>query len=322
MIQRNKKIKLILSVLFFSFFSLFLFNNYVFAADDVKTAIQISPVDDKVLLDPGASYNNNLTITNNSNEAITFEVEILPFQVTKEDYTPVFNVKNSYTQITNWMNVSAEKYTLNPGESTIAYYSINVPKDAPGGGQYAAISILTKNATGENQSVSVNARINYIIYARVSGVTRETGEIIEKKVSGFLLAPPIKASVKLSNTGNVDQDAKIIVDIENAITGAKLYSNAENPKETSLLPETEKTIDMSFDNVLKLGIMSVTMTVEYLGNAEKIVRTVIILPIWFLLIIFAIIILIVYRIMAKKHSNNRKRANSRGHDTPSKNFNI
>ena len=322
MTKSSKRLKYIFSVLFLSLFSLVFLNGKVFAAEEVETKLQISPVEDRMSLDPGAVYKNNFTIVNKSEEEKTFEISILPFQVERETYKPVFNVKNSYTQITNWITAKAEKYTLKPGEATIIYYTINVPEDAPGGGQYAVISITTRNATGEDQTVSVDASINYVVSARVSGVTRETGEIIEQKVSGFLLAPPIKASVKLSNTGNVDQDAKITVEIENAITGAKLYSNADNPKETSLLPETEKTVDMTFDNVLRLGVMRVTMTTDYINNHEKISRIVIIIPIWLIFILIAVVLLIIYKIASKKHNNSKKRSNSRGYETPSKDFNI
>lgn len=323
MTKSSKRLKYIFSVLFLSLFSLVFLNGKVFAAEEVETKLQISPVEDRMSLDPGAVYKNNFTIVNKSEEEKTFEIDVLPFQVEKETYKPIFNVKNSYTQITNWIETEADKYTLEPGEAAIIYYTITVPKDAPGGGQYAAISVTTRNATGDRQSVSVDASINYVISARLSGTTRETGEIVDVRASGFLLAPPIKSSVKLTNTGNVDTAAKITVDIENAITGAKLYTNSDSPKESYLLPETEKTVEMQFDNILRLGVMRLTMRVEYLDDVQIFNRIVVICPIWFIIIFVSIIVILVARIMIKKRENSKKRSNSRGFEKPgNNNFNI
>ena len=321
MTKSSKRLKYVFLALSLSLFSLVFFHKKTFAAEDIKTKITMSPVEDHVRLDPGAVYKNNVTITNSGKESVTFETEVLPFQVDKNTYVPVYDVSNSYTQITRWITIDLEKETLAPGETTIANYTISVPKDAPGSGQYAAISFQLKDITDE-KGVNVNAFANFNIYTRISGVTRETGEIIEQKTSGFLLAPPIKASVKLSNTGNVDQEAKITVDMENAITGERLYSNADSPKTTLLLPETEKTVDLTFDNVLRLGVMRLNMTTDYINNHEKISRIIIICPIWVIFILVAIILLIVYKIASKKHNNSKKRSNSRGYETPSKDFNI
>ncbi len=328
MIKRFSKIKaffLSLAIVFSVVSFGLVLPSEVYADEDeaAKSGLWMSPVNNVIpMLDPGAVYNGTVVISNTGTEKVSLSTEILPYQVDRETYKSVYTINNSYTQITRWITAEIEKDTLDPGEQTNVNYTIKVPSDAPGGGQYAAISIHSEPLDKSKANISTTTTANFIIFSRVSGVTRETGEIIEQKVSGFLLAPPIKASVKLSNTGNVDQDAKITVEIENAITGAKLYSNADSPKETSLLPETEKTVDMTFDNVLRLGVMRVTMTTDYINNHEKISRIVIIIPIWLIFILIAVVLLIIYKIASKKHNNSKKRSNSRGYETPSKDFNI
>lgn len=291
--------------------------------DTRRFGVQISPSIQRTgAINPGKTYSNKLVVTNNESEPVKIEMVVEPYSVENGSYTPNYSKKTSFTEIVNWIEFDDYDEYLEPGKTVEVGYTAKIPEGIHGGGQYAVIFAQATKAKGDENSIQAVARSGMILFAKVNGDIIEKGEIIDIKTDGFLLAPPINASLKLTNTGNIDTTAKITVDIENAITGAKIYSNADSPRETSLIPDTEKDVNLQFDNVLRLGVMRLTMRVEYLDDTQVINRLVVICPIWLIIIVIAIIIIIVAKIMIKKRENSKKRSNSRGFDKPSEKFNI
>ncbi len=293
------------------------------SAKENTFGIQIAPsIQQTGAIDPGKTYRNKLSVTNNEDEPIELEMVVEPYSVENGSYTPNYSKKTAFTEIVNWIEFDDYETHLEPGETTEVDYTVKIPSSTHGGGQYAVLFAQAKKTDDGENSIQAIARSGTILFAKVNGDIIEKGKIVDIKTDTFLLAPPINASVKLTNTGNIDTTAKITVDIENAITGEKIYSNADSPRESSLLPETEKDVNLRFDNVLRLGVMHLTMRVEYLDDIQIINRTVIICPIWLIIIIVAIIIIIVAKILIKKRENSKKRSNSRGFEKPSEKFNI
>ena len=68
--------------------------------------------------------------------------------------------------------------------------------------------------------------------------------------------------------------------------------------------------------------MKVSLTTEYLNDAQIKTATVIVCPLWFIAIIVLIIATIIFRILAKKRDDRRTRANSRNSTGSADKFNI
>ena len=318
---KSKKKLCLLSLAAAILFALNITSNAL-AEESSIIGLQISPVIQRMELDPSSSYANNITIVNTGDEPLKFEMNISPYQVEDINYAPIYTVTNAYTQIVNWITFDEYDDYLEPGEMSIVHYHINVPKDAPGGGQYAVVFAETKDATGEDQSVRANARAGMIVRAKVAGVTRETGEITKTIIPGFLLAPPISATATFKNTGNVDADARMSIKIEKYFSGEVIYDGTNDQLEKTILPDTTRDLNISWANVPRLGIFKVTLNTEFMGDAEVKTRIVIICPIWFMAIIILIILVIVFRILAKRREDRRTRTNSRNAQGSSGNLNL
>lgn len=294
-----------------------------FAEDAGTNGVRISPTIERAgMLEPGSTYTNRIAVANSGNYDIDFKMVIDPYSVEDISYAPIYSVVNAYTQIVNWIEFEDYKTHLAPGEMSEVVYHVNVPKDVPGGGQYAVIAVEIDNLTHRDESVTAKGKVGMILTARINGDTRLTGEIVETKIPMFLLAPPVSATATFRNSGNVDADATMILKIEDYFTGAMIYDGSTDPLEKTILPETSRELTASWANVPRLGVMKVTLNTEFMGDAEVKSRIVVVCPIWFLALIVLIILVIVARIAARKREEARTRANSRNSAGSSQKFNI
>ena len=295
----------------------------VFADELATNGIQISPSIQRAgTLEPGTTYTNRIAITNSGDFDIDFQMVIDPYSVEDITYAPIYSVVNAYTQIANWIEFEDYETHLAPGEMSEVVYHVNVPKDVPGGGQYAVIAAEMDNLTNREESVTAKGKVGMILTARINGDTRLTGDIVETKIPMFLLAPPVSATATFRNSGNVDADATMILKIEDYFTGAMIYDGSTDPLEKTILPETTRELTVSWANVPRLGVLKVTLNTEFMGDAEVKSRVVIVCPIWFLALIILIIFVIIVRILARKREEARTRANSRNAAGSSQKFNI
>ncbi len=292
-------------------------------ADEISTfGVQISPSVQRTSLDPGSVYSNKLAVTNVGDKPIDFKMTVDPFTVEDITYAPIYSVVNAYTQIVNWIEFEPYDSHLEPGEMAEIDYTVKVPLDVPGGGQYATIFAEAEKSNTDDESIQAVATAGTVLIARVSGDTRMTGEIEATKIPQFLFAPPVSATATFSNSGNVDADAKMVLKIENYFSGAIIYDGSNDPLEKTILPDTTRELTASWANVPRLGVLKVTLNTEFMGNAEVKSRIVLVCPIWFLALIALTILVIVARIVARKREEARTRANSRNSAGSSQKFNI
>ncbi len=316
-----KKLTLIGTILCltFSFFS----SKAVFADSIGTVGISISPsIQRSGTIDPGETYTNKISVVNISNETIDFHMSIEPFSVENITYAPIYSVKNAYTQVVNWIKFNDYKTHLEPGEMSEIIYTVDVPEDVPGGGQYAVLFAETDKPLDSEESIQKIAKAGTILTMRINGETRLTGRIVKTSIPGFLLAPPVSATATFENTGNVDADAKMSIKIEKYFSGEVIYDGTNDQLEKTILPDTTRDLNISWANVPRLDIFKVTLNTEFMGDAEVKTRIVIICPIWFMAIIILIILVIVFRILAKRREDRRTRTNSRNAQGSSGNLNL
>lgn len=287
-------------------------------AEDSKIGIQLSPTIQRVTLDPGAHYEGNITLVNIGQNELEYTMSIKPYQVSGEDYEAIFDIHNGYTQITNWVSFPENSGSIAPGEVKNVSYTIDVPYDAPGGGQFAALFAETNEG---GASVKYNANVGMILLAHVNGETREEGKIISTDIPSFLLNPPITATIRLENQGNIDEEVKNTLQIVNYFSNEVIYEDT-TPQTNTMLPGTSRTLTLVVNDVPRLGVFKTTLTTEYLNDAEITSRIIFICPLWFIAIILLIILTIVARIVAKKRDDRRTRANSRNSAGSAEKFNI
>lgn len=268
--------------------------------------ITMSPPNEVIVLNAGEKFTGTFTISNASGNKSDFRYEVIvqPFFV-DENYNIYYEENEGLNQMVNWITVDKASGILPVNGSEKINFTIDVPKDAPAGGQYAAItvkSVSDENSEDANSEVGVNMEQNiamaHIIYAEVAGTTRHSGEVISTSLQSFLIDGNIEASSTIKNTGNTHGKATYKLQIFPLFSGEEVYTNEENPETQLILPGRTLTNISSWDKTPAIGIFNVKYTVEFEGVTTEISKLVIKCPLWLLfIIIFVIIALIIWIVM-------------------------
>ena len=311
----------LLSALLFAFASLgaALLTPVTATAEEVPPAfLQISPTKQKVSIEPGTSYTSSMKVQNIGEGKFTYSVEAVPYSVTDDNYTQNYNNVGAHSQIAEWITFDerTQTGTLNAGDEVEVGFTINVPKDAPAGGQYAAIMASTGDGSSEANNVRTINRVGMIFYASVAGETRKTGSIVSNSIPSIVFNPPVTVTSLVENTGNVEATAKYTFKIWPLFDKETVYNNEDEQGTLDIMPDTRRFGTMSWDGAPKLGVFWVEQTVTFLDQVSTNKKLVFICPLWLLFVIFAIIFFMIFWLVSrargrKRGENDTKKARSR-----------
>ena len=287
--------------------------------DGMDTIMTISPPKQKIILTPGEVYNGAVTVLNatTSLSELKYSASVGSFTLGKDENGKIdygitdVDTTTTYNQMTEWITLGKTSGTLSQGKSEEVPFTIKVPNDAPAGGQYASI-VITNNTGVDDYNkggVSIVSEVRFasLIYAVVTGETKEDGEILENNIPSFLLNNQLDASSTVKNSGNVHTDAEYTLQIWPLFSDEEVYTNEEKPETNTILPDTER-YHMQSHTLPSIGIFKVRQTVKIFDKSEYVEKLVIFCPLWLLFVIlFVIIALIIWVVMrAKKRKSSRK----------------
>lgn len=276
----------------------------------------VSPLREEIVLNPGETYRGTFKVSNPGVQTsnINYEVDVQPFYV-DENYNNVFGIPSNRSLIADWISiVSPKSGLLSPNETAEIIFEINVPNDAPAGGQYADIRVSStavndKNEGNDNGSmIGEKIAIGHLVYAEITGETVKQGEIVDAKLPSFLLSGNITGSSSIKNTGNVHSEAKYTLQVFPLFSGEELFTNEENPDTKIILPDRTLYNETVWDKTPPMGIFNVVYTVEFEGVTTQVSKMVIKCPIWLLFIIIFVIAAIIIYFIAKARKRNIKKA--------------
>lgn len=297
------------------------------------SAFTVAPQDQEYVLTPGQSVTGEVKAIN-SNDAegkFYYIAEVVPYSVSSDGgYEPNFDVENDHTDIVNWVTMSDEDESgvkevhgvLEPGEEGKAYYTITVPKDARGGGQYFAVRVkndlaAAKEAT-EDDMVAIKEVVGIasLVYVEVSGDITVKGDITDNNIPSFILTPPISTSFMVKNEGNTHAKVSYFLQVFPLFSDEEVYTTEENMETKYVLPGASRVISQTWNNTPSIGIFKVRQTVYYdsMDNEPSVTeKLVIVCPVWLLFVIFfliaALIIWIVMRVKARgKNKKSEKKS--------------
>lgn len=312
-----KKIKIILV-------SLLLITSGVFCgsvvyADAGDRGLSMSPLNQVMVLFPGETYNGSFNISNpESNDTdFAYVVSVKPFFV-DEEYHIYYEETDNLNQIVDWITVGNSEGLLKPNQSTVIDFTIDVPDDIPSGGQYAAITVYSKeadNAAGEDMGIQINQTIGmaYIIYAELAGTTERHGDILDVDVSSFLFSGSIHGSATIKNTGNVHSQATYTMQVFPLFSGEEVFTNEEKPETDLILPGRALYHETKWDDTPWFGIFNVVYKVEFEGVTTEVNKMVIVCPVWLLFIIIFVVFALIFYFVAKAKA--RKKAAKKAEKT-------
>lgn len=269
------------------------------AEDNGTSSLTFGPTSQRVSLRPGEKYRSSVIVSNpaTSTRDTKFSLYVTPYTVTNEEYDPAFDRMGTYTQIVDWIKLDKAEGALAPNDNMEIGFTIDVPEDAPAGGQYAAIvaqdmTDLDGNNGGNLQIANIGA-VGSIVVADIAGQTREYGEIIENDVPSFVFNPPYTASAGVKNTGNVHTDATSVLQIWPLFSDEEVYTNEESEDNTKLvLPDTTRYFFNTWNDAPAIGIFRAKQTVTIFGETSVNEKIIVMCPMWLLFIILFLIALL------------------------------
>lgn len=267
-------------------------------------------------LEPGQSYTGKLKVINptDSTGNLDYKAYVAPYGVSGEAYEADLLTSTNYNQIKDWIKIENPSGSLKPNETGEISFSIKVPENAPAGGQYAAI-VVTRNDKEQESNDGVAVKDVFemasLVYAQVNGETVHEGEILENNIPGFVTSAPITLSAKITNAGNVHENATIVIKATEFFTGNVIVEgNMEDEYYSEIImPETTRLIVRDINEGLPLlGIVRVEQTINYNGQTSTESRNVIICPVWFLLLMIATLGAIVATVVhiVRKHRKKKQ----------------
>ena len=287
------------------------------SASAVDGGITVSPPYQMMVLYPGETISSTILIANPNSSAsdISYKLTVAPFGVTSDtDYTIDYQTITERNDIMNWITFEWKEGTISPNESVQVPFTIKVPKDAPSGGQYASIDVIKvseKSDSKEGVSIMEDTAISSLIYATVTGETKETGEILENKIPAFFFSGPLKTSTLIKNTGNVHQTVTYTLQVFPLFSDEEVFTNEEKPKKATVIPGTKLQNEIFWEESPTLGVFRVRQTINFNGKESIEEGIVFLCPKWFFMavLIFALLCIfwIVYRIIVRRKIQKRSK---------------
>lgn len=276
--------------------------------------MQVNPAEQSISLNPSEVYRGSIKVQNIGRLPFTFTLSTKPYQVLNDNYDPDFYTQNDYTKLSNWITYDENNIRLEPGVEREVGYTINVPDDIPGGGQYAAIIIETRDSISEGASFRVISQLASLIYAHVSGEEHIGGVVTARSLPSFLLSSPFTARVTVKNDGNVDFRVTHTLDIYNFFTNQPvLSSDAVSSDGTNvgratpiILPATSRANALTWDGAPELGLFRAVQKISFLDQEYTYEQVVFLCPTWLAgLAIFFVALMVIWIILRirKRHKS-------------------
>lgn len=259
------------------------------------SSLTLLPMSQTIELAPGETYEGYITVANpdDSKTDVSFQTSVEPFSVSGQDYQADFAAQSNRTMITKWVDIPEPTGTVKPNESKKIKFVINVPEDAPAGGQYAAIAVTYNKPVQSTHSEGITNNIENIfelasiIYAKVAGETEHSGRILENNLPGFSTTTPVYATALIENTGNVHESANYFITISDFFTGQVILPNDQSSGRYSevIMPDSTYRSVRELSGLPAVGAVKVKQAIEFNGELSEAESVVIICPVWFMVLV-------------------------------------
>ena len=271
----------------------------------------VSPMLEKISLKAGETYTGSILIANpkDATEDFYYKISTSPYSVIGENYMADFETISDWSRILEWTTLEDTEGTLKPNETKRIFYTIEVPKNAPAGGQYLKIGVTSNAAaSGSGGAVQDVFEIASLVFAEIDGETTRGGRILEGKIPDFVTSSNPAVTAKFTNTGNVHETATTALYVKNLLGGGEIYpQNGENPEmESIIMPLSTRVVSRQIPNLPVVGIFEVKETISYRGDTMDVTSVMVVCPAWFILLILATIASILGMVFYGRHLKRKK----------------
>lgn len=288
-------------------------------AQEGGNGLQISPTRNEVSVSPGEQKTIALTLKNITNGPLSAKAVLNDFESDNVSGTPKMLVDpNSRTPYSlNSMLSGLTDVDLQPGETKEVQLTVNVPGNAAPGGYFGAVrySVVPQGTDAERQ-IALNTSIAHLVFVDVPGDVVQQIRVNslkmqnEDKARSIFFTAPNKSTLSVQNLGNGFSRPFGTVTISNTF-GKQVNSYKVNDNEPRgiVLPNSSRSFTNDISGVKLPGKYTATASVAY-GNGGEVVTyksAFWYLPVWFLLVVLALVLIIVGGIyyLFRKRSSRR-----------------
>lgn len=231
----------------------------VFFNGSTASAVTITPVRFEISADAGQIVSGEMIVMNEQDEAKTLYSSYENFEARGENGTPTFVPATE--GLGTWLTTD-QSITLNPRESKVIPFTINIPSGAEAGGHFAAI--FWSNSPNTPGQVSIGAKIGTLVLLTVSGDITEEGNVMDfatKDGQKKFDALPVGFTYRFQNGGNDRVKPEGLLVIKN-IFGMTTKNLPANQVEGNVLPKSTRKFEVVWQSNAEESLT--------LADAEKI----------------------------------------------------
>ncbi|MBI3638286.1 hypothetical protein HY227_00905 [Candidatus Wolfebacteria bacterium] len=239
----------------------------------LTSALTVGPIKLEYSANPGDTISGTLFLMNEESETRTFYPVFEKF--TENNGERQF-FPSEASDLAEWFK-STPSVTLKPQEQKTLPFAINVPKNASPGGHYAVIWWSTAPANSKSsEQVAIVTRAGILVYLRVSGDIKESGEIADFSTNNnksFFWGLPVNFNVLFKNNGNVHLKPQGEIKIKN-LFGMTETVLPVNPYGLIALPQSEKGISAKWESGFVFGPYQAQLQLAYGENKTQIAKNI------------------------------------------------
>ncbi len=278
----------------------------------MDSAFTILPMSQSFELEAGKSYTGSISVSNpeDAKSDFYYKVTVSPYSVVGEDYAADLTSMQNYSLITDWIKIDNPTGVLKPNDSVDVNFTITVPEDAPSGGQYAALAVSSDGDSAVQDGAVQNVlSMVSVIFGSVAGETTESGEILNNSVPAISFNNPPAVSVTVNNTGNVHEPAIVTLKVKDVFSGRVIFPHEDEMGnfQENVMPGTTRRVTREIKDLNDLGLYEVTQSVYYLGNISTVTKTMLVCPLWFMVLVSATVFAVIGVIVGKIVKNIKRR---------------
>jgi len=147
----------------------------------------VGPGKVELLVSPGQTFIENITVTNRFSDAKTFNLDLEDLKGSRDPNTILEflgPLKGPYS-LKDYLHPDTSEFTLQHGERITIPVTITIPSDAVPGGLYGSVIVTAKDDTNSpdynngatNANIKVDSRIAVLFFIRIKGDVKESGNV-------------------------------------------------------------------------------------------------------------------------------------------------
>lgn len=278
-------------------------------SEPVIPPLEISPVSTRVSLNQKEQKPGTIEVKNYGNEPLNIKVYPTPFS--NADGNRNFKNESDYTKISHWIKIKDDSgnyqdsvtFTMAPKQTKTISYKIDVPSNAPAGGQYATIFFESLDDQKNEESIKTTTRVGMLIYANVAGELIREANIINVRTNSFITSDNLKVSYTVENKGNIDFQASTTLQVS-SLFGRQLYNDTQL---TTVFPDSSENVEFEWKDTPGFGLYNLHYKIRALDQTIEKNELILVASPFALIITGILIVVLILAIVYRTRLNKTRK---------------